>query len=327
MNLIRVLLMLTVAVNSWGFVGGGDLVNNGGGVAEKNVYYAYENMQRYLQLCLASSTCKLTNDQQALVRRIQASLPQERNGSQLIFASEKKAPGTFMIDGQVRVAKTGSRIGSPIYINVDLLYSKTTDGYEAMTIPEAVAVLVHEFGHHQGNFPHIELDIIGVRISQLIQQKTINTPLLPWSSFISASVLMSTALEDYPQLLLTVGDDVIDLSAEYKKSVYCEVFTIPIPIVPLPDLELVTKEPMGSILHNIHWDKVKQSENELVVKIVGNVSNVCLHKNNLELRNNNYLMSIKFKVNKVQGSWKYDPNTLELDQFRDPWWKLIRLPN
>lgn len=319
-------LVILWAHLGWGLQGG-DLVNNGGGLAEKNMFYAYEKMEKYLQLCLGSDSCKLTNEQRDLVLKILKSLPQEKaNQNQLVFLSEKKAPGTFIIDGQVRIAKTGSAVGSSIMVNVDLLYSKGANGYEAMSLPEAVAVLVHEFGHHHGNFSHEDLDLIAVRISVLLQQKTISTPLLPWNSFVSASVLGSSSRADFPQVLLTVGEEVIDLSDEYKKAVHCEVLTIPIPILPLPDLELVTKVPAGSILHNIHWDKVKEKDGSLVIKIVGSVSNTCVYKNDVEMRNNNFQMSIRFVIKKTNDTWKYDPTTLELDQFKDPWWKLIKLP-
>ena len=102
----------------------GTFVNNGGGIAEKNILYAYEKLDTYLQLCLNSNTCKLTADQGSLLLQIYRALPQERQTKQLFFGSEKKNPGSFMIDGNVRVARTGDEIGSPIYINSDLLYTK-----------------------------------------------------------------------------------------------------------------------------------------------------------------------------------------------------------
>jgi hypothetical protein len=331
MKCSRIFLFLTATLMSatlWARGGGGDFVNNGGGIAEKNVFYAYEKIDKYIQTCLKSDACKLNEQQKVILQQIANGLPQEKQvQQQLVFASEKKNPGTFMIDGLVRVAKTGSAVGSPIYINVDLLYTKTETGdYAPMSIAEAVAVLVHEFGHHYGNYTHEELDLIGVRVSLLLQQKVVNTPMIPWNSSVSASVFNADMLQSFPQVLLTVGNDVIDLSSIYQREVHCEVLTLPIPIGPLPDIELITKTPKGSVFHNIHWEKMKERGDYYDVKITGNVSNTCEYKNQSGLRNNNFQLSISFRINKVNGLLIYDPSTLEMNQFKNPWWKLIRFP-
>jgi hypothetical protein len=331
MKISRILTAVTLSMLT-GFAAsaniGGDLVNNAGGIAEKNVLYAYEKLGTYLQLCLKSEACKLNPAQKNIATQIFKGLPQEQlNQKQISFESESKKPGSFIIDGQVRVAKTGRLVGSPIIINVDLLYSKVGGLYQAVSIAEAVAILVHELGHHYGNYTHDELDLIGVRVSMLMQQKMITTPMLPWNAIVSASVFNADTFVGFPQVLLTVGDDVIDISEIYEKSVHCEVLTLPIPVLPVPDLELVTKVPMGSLLHNIHWDKIKDKEDVLKVQILANVSNNCIYKNDIKLRNNNFQISIDFEAKKTATTYKYDPASLKLNQFKTPWWKLIRLPN
>jgi len=318
------LISLSSAVT---FAGG--FVNNGGGLAEKNILYAYEKLETYIQLCLNSKACKLTPDQTVLLKEIASSLPQEKQSKQIFFGSERQDPGSFMIDGNVRVAKTGSKVGSPIFINADLLYTPAADkSYDPVTIPEAVAILIHELGHHQGHHNHDELDLLGVRVSLLLQQKFISTPLIPWApNEISASVLNTDFSEGFPQVLLNVGDEVIDVSDQYKQVVHCEVFTFPIPILPIPDLELVTKAPQGSLFHNVHWDKMRDKGDYINVKITGSVSNNCIYKNDVFIRNNNFQLSISFRVDKVEEKkWVTDRSTIQLEQFRDPWWKLIRWP-
>ena len=307
---------------------GGDLVNNGGGIAEKNVLYAYEKLDVYLKLCLNSNACKLTLDQKKIVEQIYKSLGEEKqNRNQIEFLSEKAKPNSFILEGQVRVARTGSRVGSVIMINTDLLYSQIGNTYTAVSIPEAVAILVHELGHHYGKYTHDELDLIGVRVSMLMQQKMINTPLLPWNAIVSASVFNADAFVGFPQVILSVGDEVIDISKIYEDSVHCQVLTLPIPILPIPDLQLLTKTPVGSLLHNVHWEKIKDGDDVLKVQIRANVSNNCLYKNDVKYRNNNFQLSIEFNVTKTDMKWKYDPSSLKLNQFKTPWWKLIRLPH
>ncbi|MBC7369991.1 MAG: hypothetical protein H7326_00395 [Bdellovibrionaceae bacterium] len=234
---------------------------------------------------------------------------------------------SYVVCGQIRVARTGDRVGSPIKINADLLYSQVGAVYTAVSIPEVVAILVHELGHHYGKYTHNDLDLIGVRVSMLMQEKMINTPLLPWNAIASASVFNADAFVGFPQVILSVGDEVIDISQAYEQAVHCEVLTLPIPILPIPDLQLVTKAPVGSLLHNVHWEKIKDREDVLKVSIRANVSNNCLYKNDVKFRNNNFQMSIEFDVKKTDTEWKYDPASLKLDQFKTPRWKLIRLPN
>ncbi len=307
----------------------GTFVNNGGGLAEKNILYAYEKLDAYLQLCLSSNACKLTPEQGSLLLQIYRALPQERTAKQLSFSSEKQNPGFFMIDGNVRVAKTGNDVGSPVYINSDLLYTKEGDGdsWDPVSIPEAVAILVHELGHHQGKHTHEELDLLGVRVSLLLQQKFISTPLIPWApNEVSASVLNTNLFKGFPQVLLNVGDEVLDVSSIYARAVHCEVFTLPIPILPIPDLELITKTPLGSLFHNLHWEKIKDKGSYLTVQITGNVSNNCQYRNNIGIRNNNFQLKISFRINKVGDKWVTDRDSITMDQFKDPWWKLIKLP-
>ncbi len=325
------LSVCVVAITSLGvstvFARGGDMVNNGGGIAEKNVLYAYEKLDKYIQLCLKSEACKLNDQQKTVLVQILSNMPKEKAGPQLFFASEKKSPGTFIIDGLVRVAKTGHEIGSPIYINSDLLYSKNETGaYDPVSIPEAVAILVHEMGHHYGNYTHEELDLIGVRASMMLQQKFISTPLIPWTSEISASVFNPNLVSSFPEVLLNVGDDVIDISRMFEETAMCYAITIPIPILPLPDLELLNKKPAGSLFHNVHWDKLSEKGDVLNVRIIGNVSNNCVYKTDIGIRNNDYKMMIGFTANKVNGKWVIAKNSVAMNQYREPWYKIIKLP-
>lgn len=321
------IVFLGLAAGKTALARGGDLVNNGGGIAEKNIVYAYEKLDKYIQLCLKAEACKLNESQKTLLNRILLNLPQEKQSAQLLFSSERKAPGTFIIDRLVRVAKTGLSVGSPIYINSDLLYSKNeAGGYDPISLPEAVAILVHELGHHAGNHTHEDLDLLGVRVSMLLQQKFILTPLIPWNSEVSASVLNSGAPSSYPEILLNVGDDIFDISKLYEQSVRCYALTIPIPVLPIRDVQLNDKKPAGSLLHNVHWDRLSEKSGVLRARIIGNVSNNCVFKSDIWLRNNDYKLKIDFKAVKVNGKYRIDKESIEMEQYREPWYKIIRLP-
>lgn len=323
------LTALAIGFGSLSAHAGGDFVNNGGGLAEKNILYAYLQIGTYIEMCLKMTSCKLDDRQRGILTQIYNGLPQEKkNTQQIIFDSETKHPGTFIIDGLLKVAKTGSVPGSPIYINVDLLYSKDELGMDqAVTLEESVAILVHEFGHHYGTYTCPELDLLGVRTSMAMQQRMTTTPLIPWTSEISASVINHNFLNSFPEVLLTVGGDIINISDVYQQSVQCIGLTIPIPVIPLPDVGLDKKKPLGSLFDNVHWDKLKENATSMNVRIVGNVSNQCKDKTNALVRDNDYKLSINFTIQKVNDHWVYDPKTLTMNQFKDPWWKILRLPD
>lgn len=307
---------------------GGDLVNNGGGLAEKNVYYAYKNLETYIKSCFESPFCKVTEDQRIILTKISEALPKEKdNTSQIIFESERKNPGTFILDGQVRIAKTGDLVGSPIYLNTDLLYSRDKRGrFEAITIPEAVAILIHEMGHHHGHYRHDELDLLGVTVSLYLQRALISTPMIPWESDISATVYNPSHITAFPEVLLYVGADVIDLSELYRQTVQCNVLTVPIPILPVPDIVLIKEAPMGSTLSNVHWQRIRDREHSMDIEIAGNISNMCRLKSEVKIRNNSFKFSLKFTVRKKQNVWIYKQGSAELKQISSPWYKFIKLP-
>lgn len=327
--LFACILVMGLVINVRAFARGGDMVNNGGGIAEKNILYAYDKLDKYIRLCLNSDSCRLNGYQKFVLKEILSNLSREKiNPSQLSFSSEKLNPGTFIIDGIVRVAKTGSTVGSPILINSDLLYSKNETSDVPVSIPEAVAILIHEMGHHVANhLSHEELDLIGVRASMLLQQKIISTPLVPWVSDISLSVYNSDLTTSFPEILLAVGNDVVDVSDLYDRTALCYNITIPIPILPIPDIQLISKRPVASILHNVHWEQFKDDGEVLRARVVGNVSNNCIYKIETgTLRINDYKMAIEFVAYKLNSKWIVDKNSIKMNQFRDPWYKIIKLP-
>ncbi|WP_413585593.1 hypothetical protein [Bdellovibrio sp. HCB274] len=321
-------MLVLASVSVTAFAGpGSDWVGNGGGIAEKNVLFAYERLEKYIEVCLTSDSCKLTPREREIIAKIAKSLPQEVRSRMLYFGSEKKTPGFFIIDDLVRVAKTGSTVSSPIYINSDLLYSKNAAGeFTAVSVAEAVAILIHEFGHHHGNYTHEELDLLGVRISMLVQMKTSVTPLLPWSNDVSAMVFTKDVYTAYPEVILNVGDDLIDISKAIADEAMCYRYSIPIPVLPIPDVDLLSKKPAGSVVYNLHWDKFNDSDTKIKVKLIGNISNTCVYKTNILLRSNDYKISIAFSATKIADKWKYDPGSLKVEQYRDPWYKVLRLP-
>lgn len=81
----------------------------------------------------------------------------------------------FVIDGEVRVARTGDHPGDPIYINNDLIVTERIPGYpQPISLANAQAVVIHEALHHVASargWPHEAFDALAGRLSQYHQPK------------------------------------------------------------------------------------------------------------------------------------------------------------
>lgn len=293
---------------------GGDLVNNGGGLAEKNVLYAYQKLDAYINLCLSSDFCKIDKLQRGILEQIRDNLAQERqNFEQIRFASENASPGFFIIDGEVKVAKTGSHIASPIFINTDLLYTKNELGYFIpLSISECVAILVHELGHHYGAYSHTDLDLTGVRVALMLQHKTYVTPLLPWSEQISATVINQDVDTSYPDILVSIEDQVYDISQQFQEAVFCPKVFIPLPF--LPDIPLSTKKPISTLAHNVHWSKLSSNGTSALMSIRADLVHKC-KDGDKNVRSQDFLIKIDFSVTMgANGKWTLDNNSIKVEQ-------------
>jgi len=307
----------------------GDEVRNGGGLAEKNFFIAYENLEKYAAICAELAACGLDPLQKKTLADIVAAMPAERKfPTQLIFVSEKEHPGTFIIDNQMKVAKTGLSIGIPIYINTDLIYSKNRFGEaEAMDIPTALATLIHEFGHHVSSLSHNDLDLIGVRVSLFLHRKIQSTPALPWNQTISATVVQGPVVKSFPQILINVGNSVEDVSTQFKNAINCPVLDIPIPILPFPDLQLGSQKALGVIFHNVHWEKFSTDNQQGDYTILGNLTHVCPQKAGVSAGVNSFKARISFSVAPdAKGVPQLLKNSVKIQQSYEPWYKMIHLP-
>jgi hypothetical protein len=148
--------------------GGGSDAGNGGGIAEKNMLFAYAELPHFIKLCLSTELCRTDTSENKLLAAILDSIDRERKVP-LQFQSAQKQQNLFLIDGLIRVAKTGDDIGDPIYINQDLLYLRSKSGDSvAVDVPLATSILMHELGHHHGIKDHDALDRLGSKLQTLL---------------------------------------------------------------------------------------------------------------------------------------------------------------
>lgn len=212
---------------------GGDAVNNGGGLGEKNFIYAFRNLHDFIGPCLNINPCQLTEKEDHLLRQISSNLSYEQENAQLVFKSGIQDPGFFEVDlhGQPRIAVTSSQPGTPIYINLDLLYRNENGVTKTLSVLEASAILVHELGHHYGIKDHLFLDKLGAKIQSQREPylEQINLQKFRQDKFVLKAYNHSFRLQEYPsltrhlqgRLTLENGFELIDLTPQIVKVVAC----------------------------------------------------------------------------------------------------------
>jgi len=201
----------------------GDVIGNGGGLAEQNFNYALVSLGAAIELCLNTGGVVPDSEEDQVLRRVGRALREEQAGGlRLHFVSEKEKPGTFLLDGEVRVAKTGDRVGDGIWINLDFLYGQNSSGQwePMMGLPTMSAILVHELGHHLGIRDHQLLDRAGARVRRSLESDTLKASLRPDQN-LTLSVI--NGLGDQGRVLWILEDSftVTDLSEQMARGVGC----------------------------------------------------------------------------------------------------------
>lgn len=149
---------------------GGSVIGNGAGIVENNFQFAYQNLHSTFSECITKATCELTEAETTIVRNMRKVIEINRsNENRFVFISGN--PDFFKTgEGENhRVAKTGLEPETPIYVNLDLLY--TIDGKPAFDLLAITSILVHELGHQTGETNHAKLDIIGSKIRKNLLKK------------------------------------------------------------------------------------------------------------------------------------------------------------
>lgn len=292
-KLPAVFALLLTLVSAGPALAGGDLVNNGGGMSEKTILFAMEKLETYLQSCLNSPSCRLDSPQRSALTRIYEGLPQDRLNPNLIqFMSESKNPGFFILEGEAKVAKTGSTPGSPIYINIDMIYSRDAWGNPVPTgLPESIAILVHELGHHHLSESHEFLDLLGVRVGMFHSLQSYNTPALPWLENFGVTAINIPEKTGFPELLLQLNDISVDLSDDVRAASFCLWKQF-------PTSDPVAYKPFGTLVYNLHWSSAKERGDSSELVMSATLRHNCQppHPRSAEPQQQEHELIITFKV-------------------------------
>ena len=218
---LTLILSLLVTLSSHGR---GDWVGNGAGLAENNLFFVYENIERYIKACLESANCVLDQEQRNLLETILLSMPEERNSEEPQIRIERHSD-RFVIDGLPRVAVTGNDVKSPIYFNLDMIYRENNrSALEPISIQQSIALIVHELGHHHGIKDHAWLDLLGSRVARVLDegvQRLIVNPSVPHLSALAVDVNESHSYDFSTQLLLSDEIRYYDLTSRISRAIKC----------------------------------------------------------------------------------------------------------
>lgn len=215
---------LIVAALFIGLPAHADKVGQGAGISENNIQFAYRYVDKYIQLCLAIKDCTEDGTQTDVLRKILASLNDERKTVPQI-GFKRTADGIFFVDGKLRAGLTWNYVGAPIYFNLDLIYTTDNQGrVSGITLQTALALLVHELGHHQGVLDHDWLDRLGQRVSRMLDGRLFSSLLGPDRPNITASYIYFDTQSPGPaftELLVGDGTNLYDVSGDLQALPWC----------------------------------------------------------------------------------------------------------
>lgn len=203
--------------------GGGDIIGNGGGLAEQNFIYALSQLSDFIDETITAGIVK--GEDIANLKRISDHAKKAGNrAGELIFLSGKAVPGLFdsPSDQEVRLAKTALSPDAPILINLDLIYKRTHGELEIMAMPVMAASLVHELGHQVGFEDHSYLDFLGGRVRRLLEreQNRVGRMLSQDGRIEMTSINLGS--HSLPRLFMTFGNILMSFDGEMTNVLRCK---------------------------------------------------------------------------------------------------------
>lgn len=241
--------------------GGGDIVGNGGGLAEQNFIYALTHLPEFITETLNNDPIG-SEDHEALQKIYTVALSQYQKNNKLKFLSGKKNPGFFEseTDPEVRLAKTDFNPDSTIYINLDLLYKHNDIGeIEVLSLPVMVASLVHEFGHQVEFRDHHYLDFLGAKVRRFIDRNQHQAKIKIDDRFFK---IFSYAMGPQAHTLLNIQYGGLFESLDLRPHLKC------------PNL---ADRPIGFSLSNQHFDSIFDNYENYVVPFSAWIKVACLN--------------------------------------------------
>jgi len=200
----------------------GDIVGNGGGLAEQNFLFTYRQLGNIIASCIETDYCNFKGRDLKVLFRIQEIADKNKlKENQLVFLNNLMAPTFFFdsYDAQTRTAKTGYSDEFPIFINLDIVYS---EGSDLISNTAAITgLLIHEIGHQAGVQSHRELDILATKLRKYVSLDSTYTKIAIFNRALSIKSYSARSHSAKNLLLLEYENKIFDLSVAMKKSLKC----------------------------------------------------------------------------------------------------------
>lgn len=222
----------------WDLIQGGDIIGNGTGITEVRFFESYYALPALVKRCLESSLCPISYSDRAILQSITEVLKVNlRQRHQLLFLSGSAYPRFFVDSDQIgpRTAKTGFRMGLPIFLNRDHFYK---NGAPNIQTKEAIAILIHELGHQTGERSHTLLDGIGTKFATWATGKSYFLQRKIEDDFAEFSVMNSETPNRWPLTWISWRGNSISFTAKLKEDAKCKD---------------QSREAVGASLSNLHW--------------------------------------------------------------------------
>lgn len=238
------MLALFFTLLAWG--GGGDWIGNGARLSENRVLMAYGSLEKYLQATLSDRTQSLDEDQKLLLEKMVRDIPLEKKMNRAMIQFRPHS-SIFIIDGKSKVAVTGLALGDTIFFNQDLIhYSEGPDKYSEISLTQAISLLVHEFGHHQGVTDHTYLDQLGAIVAHQARFEEVWYTLYPQNKNLGAQLIAPReGIRASSMLYLVDRSKHINLVSIIERMKLCEEFKVGLRMETLNFWNLHWSQPLG----------------------------------------------------------------------------------
>lgn len=243
-------------------LGGGDIIGNGGGLAEQEFRFAFRRIPSAISSCLGSPVCSISSRDLLVLEKIKNIAARSiENKDRLIFLSESKYPGFFRDNGSgsIRIAKTAFIPGAPIFINLDMVYKERV---AVVDFPLMISILVHELGHQAKVRSHSRLDELGSRMRDYLLQDSNEITQNVAGSEAKVKIYNLKEANKFSEVFFSYRGQIVSLKERIRKLLSCKS---------------ETSIPIGFEVSNIHW--LRQTEvnrNTFVLPFKGWMKTYCL---------------------------------------------------
>jgi len=308
-------------------------------------------LQRYIFSCLDDeSRCGLNAKEYTILKSILDVIPDKFSDMKVIALWEHEAQGMFNLgSGAHRLAVTGFRKNSTIYVNKDLMINK--ENGSIISQADIISILVHEHGHHTGITDTDErvLDVISNAIKKrflsLSEEINLGSVGLPNIRFSIHNTFPFKELSTYHNRLYR-GLNVLNLNGNNGMTTYIYLVNNSRTSGPNEGANIVLKQIVGLYpklcptesyvqgisLNNLRWRTLPRADDLENRDITAQADARVLCGRTLEssnVINTSYI--IKSKTKMVDGLVTLDPSTQkryivgDIDNFENDHSKGIRL--